>query len=374
MKIVLTDAQTVVDKLVPADRLSQFGEVVQYGLLTYDEVAEKIADADMVICNKTRLDEGSLRLAKNLKYIGLFATGYNNIDIEYCKAHKITVCNAGSYSTNAVAQHTCALILEHYSRVREYAQFVADGQWKRSKTFSPFVYPLNELAGKTIGIVGFGSIGSAVARIAQAFEMRVLAYNRSKKQADGVEFAGFDELLEKNADTVGWIKVEGTKVNYPIVQSSDNDYYLNHAFNGSKNVGGWIFADYRVDFEEFGKNTIIYGHNMNNKTMFGSIPDMLYNSYLNNSDNNFIKISTPDSNSVWKVFSIYTTDPEVYYLKTNFKSEPYETFLTTIKGRSVFDFGIDVGTDDKILTLSTCDNSGTKRVAVHAKMISIEYK
>lgn len=111
MKIVLTDAQTVVDNLVPADRLSQFGEVVQYGLLTYDEVAEKIADADMVICNKTRLDEGSLKLAKNLKYIGLFATGYNNIDIEYCRKHGITVCNAGSYSTNAVAQHTFALIL-----------------------------------------------------------------------------------------------------------------------------------------------------------------------------------------------------------------------------------------------------------------------
>ena len=198
MKIVLTDAQTVVDRLVPADRLSQFGEVVQYGLLTYDEVAKKIADADMVICNKTRLDEGSLRLAKKLKYIGLFATGYNNIDIEYCKTHKITVCNAGSYSTNAVAQHTFALILEHYSRVREYAKFVADGQWKRSKTFSPFVYPLNELAGKTIGIVGLGSIGSAVAKIAQAFEMRVLAYNRSKKQADGVELVGFDELLEKS--------------------------------------------------------------------------------------------------------------------------------------------------------------------------------
>lgn len=198
MKIVLTDAQTVVDNLVPADRLSQFGEVVQYGLLTYDEVAEKIADADMVICNKTRLDEGSLKLAKNLKYIGLFATGYNNIDIEYCRKHGITVCNAGSYSTNAVAQHTFALILEHYSKVREYAKFVADGQWKRSKTFSPFVYPLNELAGKTIGIVGFGSIGSAVAKIAQAFEMKVLAYNRSEKQADGVEFVSLDELLERS--------------------------------------------------------------------------------------------------------------------------------------------------------------------------------
>lgn len=184
----------------------------------------------------------------------------------------------------------------------------------------------------------------------------------------------FNELLEKNPDTVGWIKVEGTKVNYPIVQTEDNDYYLNHAFNGSSNAGGWIFADYRVDFEEFGKNTIIYGHNMNNKTMFGSIPNMLNNSYLNNSDNYYIKISTPSSNSVWKVFSIYTIEPEVYYLKTNFKSEPYENFLNTIKGRSIYNFGVEVTTDDKVLTLSTCDNTGTKRVAVHAKMISIEYK
>ena len=183
----------------------------------------------------------------------------------------------------------------------------------------------------------------------------------------------FDELLSKNSDTVGWIKIDGTKVNYPVVQSSDNDYYLKHAFNKSSNIGGWIFADYRVDFEEFGKNTIIYGHNMNNKTMFGSVPDMLKSSYLNNGDN-YIKISTPSSNTVWKVFSIYTVVPEVYYLKTNFKSEPYENFLNIIKGRSIHDFGIDVTTDDKVLTLSTCDNTGTKRVVVHAKMISIEYK
>ncbi len=198
MKIVLTDAQTVVDELVPADCLAEFGEVVQYGLLAYDEVAEKIADADMVICNKTKLDANSLRFAKNLKYIGLFATGYNNIDIEYCRANNITVCNAGSYSTNAVAQHTFALILEHYSKVSDYAKFVADGQWKRSKTFSPFVYPLNELAGKTIGIVGFGSIGRAVAKIANAFDMNVIAYNRSKKQAECVEFVSFDDLLKKS--------------------------------------------------------------------------------------------------------------------------------------------------------------------------------
>lgn len=198
MKIVLTDAQTVLDKLVNADILKQFGEIEEYGLLRYDEVAEKIADADMVVCNKTLLDKNTLRLAKNLKYIGLFATGYNNIDIDYCKAHNIAVCNAGSYSTNAVAQHTFALILEHFNNTSNYNKYVQDGRWKRSKTFSPFVYPLSELAGKTLGIVGFGNIGRAVAKIANAFEMNVIAYNRSEKQVDGVAFVCFETLLEQS--------------------------------------------------------------------------------------------------------------------------------------------------------------------------------
>ena len=184
----------------------------------------------------------------------------------------------------------------------------------------------------------------------------------------------FDDLLAKNPDTVGWIKVDGTKVNYPVVQANDNDYYLSHAFNKSSNKAGWIFADYRVDFKDFGKNTIIYGHNMNNKTMFGSIPQMLYSSYLNNSANSYIKISTPTSNTVWKVFSIYMADPETFYLKTNFRTYSFEEFIDKLKSRSTYNFGVDVTADDKILTLSTCDNTGTKRVAVHAKMINIEYK
>ena len=198
MKIVLTDAQTVVDDLVSADCLREFGEVMEHGLLPYEEVAEAIADADIVVCNKTLLNEHSLRLAKKLKYIGLFATGYNNIDVDYCRAHGITVCNAGSYSTNAVAQHTFALILEHFNRVAQYNQYVQDGRWKRSPTFSPFVYPLNELAGKTIGIVGLGAIGKAVAKIANAFEMRVVACNRSPRSAEGVEMLSFDELLAQS--------------------------------------------------------------------------------------------------------------------------------------------------------------------------------
>lgn len=198
MKIVLTDAQTVVDELVTVDCLKEFGEVVQHGLLKNDEVAEAIADADIVIVNKTVMDAGSLRLAKKLRYIGLFATGYNNIDIDYCRAHRITVCNAGSYSTDAVAQQTFALILEHFNNTARYKDYVQDGKWKRSPTFSPFVYPLNELSGKTIGIVGLGAIGKRVARIAQAFGMKVVAFNRSQRNVDGVTQVDFDTLLKKS--------------------------------------------------------------------------------------------------------------------------------------------------------------------------------
>lgn len=198
MKIVLTDAQTVTDAYVTADCLSEFGEVVSHGLLRYEEVAEAIADADMVICNKTLLDAHSLRMAQRLKYIGLFATGYNNIDIEYCRGKGITVCNAGAYSTDAVAQQTFALILEHYNNTAKYNGYVQDGKWKRSPTFSPFVYPLNELAGKTIGIVGLGRIGQAVAKIANAFNMNVIACNRHEKHIQNVRQVSFDSLLKES--------------------------------------------------------------------------------------------------------------------------------------------------------------------------------
>ena len=198
MKIVLTDAQTVVDELVTANCLSEFGEVVSHGLLRYEEVAEAIADADIVLCNKTLLDSHTLRLAKQLKYIGIFATGYNNIDVDYCRAHGITVCNAGSYSTQSVAQQTFALILAYYNQIAAYDRYVKDGRWKRSPTFSPFVYPLNELMGKTLGIVGLGAIGQEVAAIANAFKMRVIGYNRSVKNVPNVEQVSFDRLLSES--------------------------------------------------------------------------------------------------------------------------------------------------------------------------------
>ena len=198
MKIILTDAQTVVDELVNADPLRQLGEVKEYGLLAYEDVAEAIADADIVVANKTLLDPYTLRFAEKLKYIGLFATGYNNVDLKYCSQNNITVCNAGSYSTNAVAQHTFALILEYFNNITGYNSYVHNGRWKRSKRFSPFVYPLHELAGKTLGIVGLGNIGRAVAKIANAFNMRVIAYSRTQKNLPDIEDVSLDRLLRES--------------------------------------------------------------------------------------------------------------------------------------------------------------------------------
>ena len=119
------------------------------------------------------------------------------MDIEYTNERNITVCNAGSYSTNAVAQHVFALILEHYNKVGEYNKFVKDGGWIHSEKFSPFK-PMKEMDGRTLGIVGYGSIGKKVAKIAQAFDMKVLAYNRSPKKDESVRFVEMDELLEKS--------------------------------------------------------------------------------------------------------------------------------------------------------------------------------
>lgn len=185
----------------------------------------------------------------------------------------------------------------------------------------------------------------------------------------------FGELLSKNSDTVGWIKVNNTNVNYPVVQTNDNAYYLKHDFNKKSNRSGWVYADYRDDFKYFGNNSIIYAHNTRTDTMFSTLTWCLKDSWYTNVDNHYIKVSTPTSNTVWKIFSIYMIKTEVYYLKTYFETEEeHQKFVDTIKGRSIYDFNEDISTEDKILTLSTCNNDGTKRIVIHAKMIKAEYK
>ena len=179
----------------------------------------------------------------------------------------------------------------------------------------------------------------------------------------------FDNLKNINPDTVGWIKVNGTKINYPFVHTTDNDYYLKHSFDKSSNKKGWVFLDYRNDINDLSKNNILYAHGLVTNEMFGSMRKTLKSSWYKNKDNQIITIATPNGNLKWQVFSIYTIEPESYYITTNFNGdEKFKEFITTIKSRSVYDFGVGVTTNDKILTLSSCyDNE--ERMVLHAKLI-----
>lgn len=185
----------------------------------------------------------------------------------------------------------------------------------------------------------------------------------------------FDELKKKNPDTVGWIKVNGTNINYPVVQTKNNDYYLNHSYDKTSNKAGWVFADYRNNFTTFDKNTIIYAHGRVDTTMFGSLKNILQSSWYNNKNNHIIKFSTTKENTLWQVFSVYTIKAESYYITTNFNSlDKYSEFLNTLKERSKVKFSAIPTNKDKIITLSTCKDSKGNRVVMHAKLIKIETK
>lgn len=199
MKILLTDSSTLIcNNDLSLNDLEKYGDLSIFQNISRDDLLKEIIDTDIVLCNKTVIDSEVFEKAKKLKYVGTFATGYNNIDISMANEKGVTVCNAPDYSTNAVAQQVIAYILMHYTKVNEYNDFVKDNGWLNSSTFSPLVFSTDEVAGKTLGIVGFGSIGQAVARIAIVLGMNVLVYTRTKKEFKNVEFVSFEELLEKS--------------------------------------------------------------------------------------------------------------------------------------------------------------------------------
>ncbi len=180
----------------------------------------------------------------------------------------------------------------------------------------------------------------------------------------------FNNLLKKNSDTVGWLYVNNTNINYPFVQSDDNSYYLNRAFDRKKSAAGWLFADYRSDLTNFKRNTVIYGHGRVDQVMFGSLENVLKKSWYTNPDNHIIKLSTPTHNTLWQVFAVYTIPAESYYLRHTFENnEDYLTFLRTIESRSRYDFNVKLDENDKILTLSTCLDYNGNRIVLHAKLV-----
>jgi len=198
LKIAVLDWYTVnISGDIPTTQLEELGEVKIIPLTKPEETAANIGDADIVLCNKVLITPEVMDTCPNIKYVGLFATGFNNVDIEYAAKKGIVVCNAGQYSTNAVAQQTFAYILDHFSHIRDYDNAVKNGEWERSPAFSYFPIPTSELAGKTLSIVGFGSIGRKVAEIGSAFGMNIVVSTRTQPADCPYEVTDLFTAVEK---------------------------------------------------------------------------------------------------------------------------------------------------------------------------------
>lgn len=182
----------------------------------------------------------------------------------------------------------------------------------------------------------------------------------------------FDKLLSVNEDTIGWIKFNNDKINNPIVQTSDNSYYLKRAFDKSYNQVGTIFMDYR-NTSLNDKNVVLFGHAMLDDTMFGSLQDVFNNDFFDTKENNYIQLYNKNNELLtYQIFSYYIIEKEEYYITTSFNSDSnFNKFIDTIIKRSYKKFDVEVSINDKILTLSTCSGTGgtSKRKVIHAKRI-----
>ena len=199
---------------------------------------------------------------------------------------------------------------------------------------------------------------------------------KEEKDDEGntVFFVDFDSLKSINKDTVAYIDYKQFEVSYVVVQSKDNDYYLEHNFNGKWNEAGWIYADYNNKLDGTDKNIILYGHSMKNGSMFGSLHNILKNEEYKKEENQIIKFVTPDGTYSYKIFSIYTMEAEDYYITTDFKTDKeFKDYLTEMKNRSIYNYNVKVDEKDSILTLSTCQGyTGNKRFVMHAVKLKEE--
>lgn len=225
MKIVFLDALSVGN--VDFKTVEKEGEFIKYNLTSKEEVFERINDAEVIITNKVYIGKEELKAAPNLKLICVSATGYNNIDIQAAREAGVVVANAAGYSTNSVAQHVFAMILEIYTSLSKYDRAVKEGKWQKSSIFTMNDYPSFELSGKTLGIIGYGEIGRKVEKIAGAFGMKVIiSESRSKKSED--DFRVPFETVLKDADII--------TVHTPLTEST-RDMISDREFDLMKKIG-----------------------------------------------------------------------------------------------------------------------------------------
>lgn len=181
----------------------------------------------------------------------------------------------------------------------------------------------------------------------------------------------FNRLKEKNNDTVAWFKINGTDIEYPVVKTTNNDFYLTHSFDKSYNSSGWAFMDYKNKCDGTDKNMIIYGHNRRDGGMFATLKNILTDEWQNNEDNFTIPFITENTKEEYKVFSVYKIEKEDFYITTNFNNDTeFEDFINKIKSRSDKNFGLEVTKNDKLLTVSTCADDNNYRIVLHAKKIN----
>lgn len=201
MKIVVLDGYTLNPGDISWDEFKKLGEVEIYDRTPKDKILERIGNSEIAITNKTPLGRDVFVKLPNLKYIGVLATGYNVVDVDAAKEFGITVTNVPDYGTMAVAQFTFALLLELCNHVWEHNAAVKNGEWTKCADFCFYKYPLIELAGKTLGIIGFGRIGKSVSDIAVAMGMNVLAYSRNRNKViknENIRYAQLEELLAES--------------------------------------------------------------------------------------------------------------------------------------------------------------------------------
>lgn len=210
MKIVILDGYAENPGDLSWEGFEKLGELTVYDRTPREDVEEilrRIGDAEIICTNKTLIGREVIERAPKLRYIGVLATGYNVVDVDAAAERGIPVTNIPSYGTAAVAQHMMALLLEICNRTGHHSQAVHEGRWQRSEDFCFWDYPLMELAGKTMGIIGYGHIGKAAARLAGAFGMKVIACRRpghsvlENVQDDGVSMVTIEELFER-ADVI----------------------------------------------------------------------------------------------------------------------------------------------------------------------------
>lgn len=218
MKIVVLDAYACVSEDLSFDNFKQLGDLKVYNKTSTEEIPMRIGDAEIVITNKCQITKDVIDKCQNLKYIGVTATGYNIIDVDYCKEKGIVVCNVPAYSTNSVAQQVFAYILYVCNKVEKHDVRVKQGEWQNCEYFCFYETGLMELAGKTIGLIGFGNIAKKVAKLANAFDMDVLVYTRTvkdkyKTEYPCVKFVSLDEMLKKS---------DFVSVHCPLTKDTEN--------------------------------------------------------------------------------------------------------------------------------------------------------